>query len=106
MLTRFIARRLPSAPGELCSCQQTPAITNGFFGERAASVYDERTAEVFDPAAVEPVVELLADLAEQGRALEFGIGTGWIALPLTGRGVPVVGIDNSEATVGRLRAKP
>jgi len=61
---------------------------------------------MFDPAAVEPVVELLADLAEQGRALEFGIGTGWIALPLTGRGVPVVGIDNSEAMVARLRAKP
>jgi SAM-dependent methyltransferase len=60
---------------------------------------------MFDPAAV-PVVELLADLAEQGRALEFGIGTGWIALPLTGRGVPVVGIDNSEAMVARLRAKP
>ena len=82
------------------------AEDEGFFGERAASVYDERTAEMFDPAAVEPVVELLADLAEQGRALEFGIGTGWIALPLAGRGVPVVGIDNSEAMVARLRAKP
>jgi SAM-dependent methyltransferase len=77
----------------------------GFFGERAASVYDERTADMFDPASVEPVVELLADLAEQGRALEFGIGTGRIALPLTERGVPVVGIDNSEAMVARLRAK-
>ena len=78
----------------------------GFFGERAASVYDERVGEMFDPGAVEPVVELLADLAEQGRALEFGIGTGRIALPLAGRGVPVVGIDNSEAMVARLRAKP
>jgi len=78
----------------------------GFFGERAASVYDERVGEMFDPAAVEPVVELLADLAGQGRALEFGIGTGRIALPLAGRGVPVVGIDNSEAMVARLRAKP
>jgi SAM-dependent methyltransferase len=78
----------------------------GFFGERAASVYDERVGEMFDPAAVEPVVELLAELAEHGRALEFGIGTGRIALPLAGRGVPVVGIDNSEAMVARLRAKP
>ena len=65
----------------------------GFFDERAASVCDECAAEMFDPAAVEPVVELLADPAEQGRALEFGIGTGRIALPLTARGVPVVGIE-------------
>jgi hypothetical protein len=78
----------------------------GFFGERAASVYDERTAAMFEPAVVQPVVELLASLAGQGRALEFAIGTGRIALPLAERGVPVVGIDNSEAMVARLRAKP
>ena len=78
----------------------------GFFGERAASVYDEHAAEMFDPAKVGPVVELLAGLAEQGRALEFGIGTGRIALPLAERGVPVAGVDNSEAMVARLRAKP
>jgi SAM-dependent methyltransferase len=82
------------------------SLREGFFGERAASVYDERVGEMFDPAAVQPVVELLAELAEHGRALEFGIGTGRIALPLAGRGVPVVGIDNSEAMVARLRAKP
>jgi SAM-dependent methyltransferase len=78
----------------------------GFFGERAASLYDERTADMFDPAFVEPVVELLVGFAGQGRALEFGIGTGRIALPLAGRGVSVAGIDNSEAMVTRLRAKP
>ena len=47
----------------------------GFFEERAASVYDERTAEMFDSTVVRPVVQLLADLAGRGRALEFGIGT-------------------------------
>jgi SAM-dependent methyltransferase len=78
----------------------------GFFGERAASVYDECAAAMFDPAAVEPVVELLADLAGEGRALEFGIGTGRIALPLADRGVRVAGIDSSEAMVARLHAKP
>ena len=78
----------------------------GFFGERAAAVYDEHAADMFDPAVVGPVVELLAGLAEQGRALEFGIGTGRIALPLAGRGVRVSGIDNSEAMVAQLRAKP
>jgi SAM-dependent methyltransferase len=78
----------------------------GFFGERAASVYDDRAADMFDPAVVTPVVEMLADLAGQGRALEFGVGTGRIALPLAERGVSVHGIDNSEAMVAQLRAKP
>ena len=58
-----------------------------------------------DPAVVAPVVETLADLAGQGRALEFGVGTGRIALPLVARGVRVFGIDASEAMVARLRAK-
>jgi SAM-dependent methyltransferase len=78
----------------------------GFFGERAASGYDERAADMFEPAVVDPVVQMLADFAGQGGALEFGIGTGRIALPLAERGVRVAGIDNSEAMVARLRAKP
>src|SRR5215216_7961791 len=61
---------------------------------------------MFDPSVVEPVVDLLADLAFDGTALELGIGTGRIALPLSQRGVRVHGIDLSEAMVARLRAKP
>jgi len=80
--------------------------SEGFFSERVASHYDERAAAMFDPAVVGPVVELLAGLAGEGRALEFAIGTGRIALPLGERGVPVAGIDSSEAMVARLRAKP
>jgi SAM-dependent methyltransferase len=78
----------------------------GFFGERAASVYDERSAGASAPEVVEPVVDLLVELAGDGAALEFAIGTGRIALPLAERGVRVVGIDNSEAMLERLRAKP
>jgi SAM-dependent methyltransferase len=78
----------------------------GFFGERVASVYDEHAAGMFDPAVVTPVVDMLAGLAGQGGALELGIGTGRIALPLAERGVRVAGIDSSEAMVARLRAKP
>jgi len=77
-----------------------------FFGEREAAVYDDLEAEMFDAAVVTPVVETLANLAGQGRALEFGIGTGRIALPLAERGVRVQGIDASEAMVAKLRAKP
>jgi SAM-dependent methyltransferase len=61
---------------------------------------------MFDPAVVGPTVDLLAELAGDGRALEFAIGTGRIALPLAERGVPVAGFDNSEAMLARLREKP
>lgn len=76
------------------------------FGERVAERYDATSAEMFASSVVEPTVEFLADLAGDGPALEFGIGTGRIALPLHERGVEVHGIDLSEAMVARLRAKP
>ena len=62
--------------------------------------------ELFDPAVVEPAVSVLADLAGAGPALEFGIGTGRIALPLSRRGTAVHGIELSPAIVARLRAQP
>ena len=61
---------------------------------------------MFDPAVVGPAVELLTELAGDGAALEFAIGTGRIALPLAERGVRVAGIGNSEAMLARLREKP
>ena len=61
---------------------------------------------MFSAETVDPAVDFLAELAGDGRALEFAIGTGRIALPLAQRGVPVHGIDMSEAMVARLRAKP
>src|SRR6266699_4801239 len=76
------------------------------FGERVAERYDESAADLFEPAVVDPVVDFLADLAGHGGALELGIGTGRIALPLAQRGIRVHGIDLSEAMVARLRAKP
>ena len=78
----------------------------GYFGERVAAAYDERSASMFDPAVLLPAVERLAELAGDGGALEFAVGTGRIALPLAERGVRVTGIDNSEAMLARLRAKP
>ena len=78
---------------------------DGYFDERVAASYDD-DPEMFDAEAVDPVVDFLAELAGGGRALEFGIGTGRIALPLAQRGVPVHGIDMSRAMVARLREKP
>src|SRR5918992_3705576 len=81
-------------------------MRENYFGERVAERYDASSADMFDPAVVEPVVDFLVELAGDGAALELGIGTGRIALPLSRRGVRVHGIELSEAMVARLRAKP
>ena len=78
---------------------------DGYFGEDVAATYDEDTS-IFLPEVVDPMVDFLAELAGDGRALEFGIGTGRIAVPLAERGVAVAGIDLSRAMLERLRAKP
>ena len=77
-----------------------------YFDEHRAERYDADSPDMFAPAVVDPAVNLLADLAGDGRALELGIGTGRIALPLSLRGVGVHGIELSPAMVARLHAKP
>ena len=77
-----------------------------YFGEDVAARYDETIGRWGDPEVIEPAVDFLFELAGDGGALELGIGTGRIALPLAARGVHVHGIDLSEAMVARLRAKP
>jgi SAM-dependent methyltransferase len=78
---------------------------DGYFDERTAARYDESAKEMFDPAVLGPAVDFLVDLAGCGRALELGIGTGRIALPLARRGIPVHGIELSGAMAARLREK-
>jgi SAM-dependent methyltransferase len=83
---------------------------DGYFDERVAAVYDDYkndpTRSEFAAEDIDSTVAFLAPLAGEGRALEFGVGTGRIALPLAQRGVPTVGIDLSRPMVARLRAKP
>ena len=104
-------------------------MDHDYFGEDVAARYDDTSQEPFEAATITAAVDLLAELAGQrdvasrrdvagrrdlagaapspgGRALELGIGTGRIALPLAARGVEVHGIDLSQAMVDRLRAKP
>jgi SAM-dependent methyltransferase len=83
-----------------------PAVPTNYFDERIARSYEARWPELFEPAAIDPVVEFLAGLAGGGAALELGIGTGRIAIPLSRRGVRVHGIDLSPDMVAELRAKP
>jgi SAM-dependent methyltransferase len=71
----------------------------------AAERYDRSESSMFHPHVLEPTVDRLAALAGKGRALEFAIGTGRVAVPLAERGVPVTGIELSAPMVARLRAK-
>ena len=71
-----------------------------------AAGYDRSVPERFSPEAIEPCVNLLAELAGAGSAVEFAVGTGRLALPLSGRGVTVHGIDFSEPMLAELKRKP
>ncbi len=75
-------------------------VTRNYFDQRIARSYEAKWPELFEPAAIDPVVGFLADLvrerADAGAALELGVGTGRIALPLSRRGVRVHGIDLSQ----------
>ena len=76
------------------------------FDERIAKRFEDLWPDLFEPAVVDPAVDFLAELAGTGDALELGIGTGRIALPLSRRGVRVHGIELSPAMVAELQAKP
>ncbi|HEV2513038.1 class I SAM-dependent methyltransferase [Bosea sp. (in: a-proteobacteria)] len=75
------------------------------WGAEAAKAYDTPGTGMFSPEVLEPAVARLAQLAEGGRALEFAIGTGRIAVPLSQRNLPVAGIEYSPAMIAELRAK-
>jgi SAM-dependent methyltransferase len=77
-----------------------------YFDERIAKSYEAKWPELFEPAMVDPVVDFLAELAGTAAALELGIGTGRLAIPLRRRGIPVHGIELSPDMVAELRTKP
>jgi SAM-dependent methyltransferase len=81
-------------------------VPENYFDERIAERYETYWPNLFDRATVDPAVGFLADLAVSGAALELGVGTGRIAVPLRQRGVRVHGIELSPAMVSRLRTKP
>jgi hypothetical protein len=101
------ARGMIRFPGAKEGIKEASLSTpENFFGEGIAERYDESHSEMFASSIVGPAVDFLAGVAGKGAALELGIGTGRIALPLARRGVRVHGIELSEAMVQQLRAKP
>ena len=81
-------------------------MSDNIWDERVAAAYDATSAEMFADEVLGPTVDVLADLAARGPALEFAIGTGRVGLALAARGVEVHGIELSKPMVDRLRAKP
>ena len=85
--------------------QGFPPMTRDYWDEDAAAHYDDGSGPEFDPDVIRMTVDLLADLAGDGAALEFAVGTGRVALPLAERGVRVSGLERSTAMADRLREK-
>lgn len=87
------------------SCSEAEAFDARAYGESWAEIYDSYplhpTAEDAEPAA-----DLISSIAPGGSALEFGIGTGRIAIPLSARGLTVWGVEVSPAMLDRLADKP
>jgi SAM-dependent methyltransferase len=82
-------------------------VPENYFDEPIARAYDQRYAHQFEPGFVGPAVDFLVSLAgNDGSALELGIGTGRLALPLSERGIRVQGIELSPAMAGQLQSKP
>jgi SAM-dependent methyltransferase len=79
--------------------------SSDLWDEETAQRYDETSSGMFAPEVLGPAVDLLAELAGPGPALELAIGTGRVAIPLLARGVPVTGIELSEPMVAQLRRK-
>lgn len=81
-------------------------MPESYFDERVAKEYEVRWPHLFEPSMIEPAVDFLVDQARERPALELGIGTGRLALPLSARGIRVQGIELSPAMVAEMRTKP
>jgi len=80
-------------------------VPENYFDTWVARHYEALWSDLFAPEVVEPAVRVLAGLAGDGRALELGVGTGRLALPLSRSGVRVHGIELSMPMVEQLRSQ-
>jgi SAM-dependent methyltransferase len=81
-------------------------VPQNLFTGPIADGYDRGSPEMYEPGLLAATTDFLAATARGGRALEFGIGTGRVALPLSERGIDVTGIDISADMLAQLRRKP
>jgi hypothetical protein len=100
-------RRLVQPQRRLVQPQRRLVPMGSIMWERdMAEVYDQTYRAKFEPSVLDPMIDLLAGLARGGPALEFALGTGRVALPLSARGVAVHGLELSPYMAAQLRAKP
>ncbi len=71
------------------------------YGRTVSPHYDRWYAQI-DPA----MLDVLERLSDGGPALELGIGSGRVAIPLSKAGVDVHGVDASPEMVELMRGKP
>jgi SAM-dependent methyltransferase len=76
------------------------------WGREIAEIHDQAYRAKFEPPVLGPILDLLAGLARGGAALEFAVGTGRVALPLSERGIAVRGLELSPHMAEQLLAKP
>jgi SAM-dependent methyltransferase len=81
-------------------------MSSVLWGREIAEIHDQAYRGKFEPSVLGPILDLLAELARGGAVLEFAVGTGRVALPLSERGIAVRGLELSPHMVERLRAKP
>ncbi|RKR73400.1 class I SAM-dependent DNA methyltransferase [Frondihabitans australicus] len=81
------------------------AVPSDLWTNVQADTYDNPDDPMFAPALLDATTAFLAEAADGGAALEFAIGTGRVAIPLAARGVPVQGLEYSEAMAAKLREK-
>lgn len=80
-------------------------VSSDYWTADEARRYDDAAGDMFAPEVLDPMVDFLAEVAGDGPALEFAVGTGRVAIPLLERGIPVHGIELSQPMVDRLREK-
>ena len=102
LLDQVERKRVAAWPG----CRHCGLVTSSDPWDTGdAATYDDPSSPMFSPEVLGPTVDFLADLAGGGRALEFAIGTGRVAVPLLQRGVPISGVELSQPMVDKLRTK-
>jgi SAM-dependent methyltransferase len=99
-----VARRMMPTGGAVGA--RLSAVASITWDRELAEVYDETYSAEREPAVLDPIINRLAELSRGGPALEFAVGTGRVALPLSARGTSVQGIELSPHMVDQLRAKP
>jgi SAM-dependent methyltransferase len=103
-LTWQLSRRSNST-GRMIALTVPVMHNDDIWDTESAKSYDTPGAGMFSADVLGPTVHRLAELAGDGRALEFAIGTGRVAVPLSERGIPVAGIEKSPAMIAQLRMK-